>query len=217
MEKEKILVVSTEKLFQGNYFEGFAKKEIDFMERIMNNLEYKERNEIEFDSRYRQPIAYNIIINPDLKKVFAYQRAVNDADYSERRLQGKWSFGIGGHIKQEDGTENQTEQSRKREIEEELKKFSESDIIHTEHMGYINSNFDINSVHFGILYVIETSKEKINFRKEILQGEFKELNELESMCLSSSFSVEEWSKIALNPLKDYMKEKGYFSDSKEKL
>ena len=199
-----ILAVARDNLFQGDQFEGFKdSSEIDFESRILENCKFMKRGPLEDDPRYKQPIGYALIVNPELKKVFAYQRAVEDEKYTETRLQGKWSWGIGGHIeKSEGGEENPIYASLRRELEEEVE--MNGTIKNIKVLGYINLEHDVHAVHFGILYIVETDAKNIKPKDpEVEVGELKDINELEEICESDEFSVEGWSEIALIPLKRY--------------
>lgn len=196
-----IMVVKREILFGDNYFEGYrAQDEIDYESRILKNFKYMKRWIVENDPAYKQPVSYSVIVNPILKKVFAYQRSTHDARYPEKRLQGKWSWGVGGHIEKLD-VGNPIHKSMLRELKEEVKI---SGSINPRILGYINNDSDdVGKVHFGILYIVETNSKSIEPKDpEISNGEFKKIEELEKIC--TAHPVEEWSRICLNPLKSYL-------------
>ncbi len=199
---KQIMVVRKDILLQ-DYFEGF--KQIDktnYEELILNNFKYMTRGIAEEDSNFKQPIGYAIIINPKLKKVFAYQRSSKDANYKEKRLQGKYSWGVGGHIEKQDHTNgNPIHSSMLRELTEEVGINGKNKL---KVIGYINNDTDkVGKVHFGILYMLETDAAEINPKdKEMENGSLKTMEELEEIC--SKYQVEEWSKIALNVLKNHL-------------
>ena len=63
---------------------------------------------------------------------------------------------------------------------------------------------DVGKVHFGVLYVVETNSEIVTPKdSEIDNGRLRTIDELEKICSSSDFAVEEWSRISLEPLKQY--------------
>jgi len=209
---QMIMVVKRELIFEKDYFQGFKlASEINYEQRILQNYLYMRRGDIEQDSRYKQPIAYCAIVNPTLRKVFVYQRSSKDHEYVEKRLQGKWSCGIGGHIERTDtanASENQIYASLKREVLKEEAKFIGCDgdpIKNIRVLGYINyDGDDVGKVHFGLLYIIETDATEIKpLDSEIAHGEFRTINELEEICFSKDYVVEDWTKIALEPLKEY--------------
>lgn len=202
---QSIMVVATGTLLGEKYFEGFlSSHEHNYEEIILENLKYLRRGDAEIDPTHKQPIAYCLIVNKDTKKVFAYQRASQDEQYTEQRLQGKWSWGIGGHIEEtdHDGQNNPIYESMLRELEEEVEILGSKEI---KTLGYINyDNDDVSKVHFGILYLIETDATNINPKDdEVAKGEFLSLSELEEICNTPTCTVEAWSQIAMAPLKEY--------------
>lgn len=215
---QKIVVVNNDYLFgkeRSEYFQGFRlKEEVDYENRILNNLEimrrgsdkepkdHKEGNaELNFD--FKQPIGYMMVVNPDTKKVFAFQRSSKDKHYGESRLQGKWSWGVGGHIEPIDTKYgNPIVESRLRELEEEV--YINGKIKSVNVLGYINDDMDsVGKVHFGILYLIEINGNVSPKDNEMARGEMLSINELEEICSSDKVEVENWSRIALDALKKY--------------
>ena len=143
-------------------------------------------------------------MNPASQKTFAYERALKKSRSFEKRLHGKWSFGVGGHIEKTDAEEsNPILASLLRELDEEV---SFNMLGKPKLLGYINDDStEVGKVHFGILYVFETDSDKVLPRGlEIQTGELAPIEKLEDICFSSHFNVESWSKISLNPLKSYL-------------
>lgn len=201
----KIMVVKREILFGNDYFEGFRpQNEVDYKSRILKNFKWMERIVAENNPSYKQPIAYIAIINLSLKQVFVYQRSSKNIAYLERRLQGKWSWGLGGHIEKLDFKENNPIlASRLRELKEEVEVYGS---VNSKMLGYINNDSDeVGKVHFGILYVIETNARIIKPKDpEIENGTLMPLEGIERIYSSPDYPVEEWSRISLIPLKTYM-------------
>lgn len=196
-----IMVVKREKLFYNDQFQGFSSaKDKDFKKRIIDNFEYLLRKEVETDSGYKQPISYVVLVNEKNKTVFVYQRAEKDEDSTERRLHGKWSFGIGGHVDKEDEVKGDPiEESMLREIEEEV----DANVKEIKLVGYINDESNsVGEVHFGIFYLAKTQGDVFPKGKEIKDSKMMsitEVNDMESNC-----EVELWSKIILPILKDIL-------------
>ncbi len=205
MDNEKLIItVKRDILFEQDYFEGFKlQTETDYESRILKNLNYMKRSFAEKDITYKQPISYSIILNPDLKQIFTYQRSLHDKNYTEKRLQGKWSCGVGGHIEKQDMDGNPIHLSMLRELEEEVEI---AGTINPKVLGYINDDSDdVGKVHFGILYLIETDSTTVKPKShEIDNGKLRTIEELDVIFLSPEFKIEEWSKIALKPLKSYL-------------
>lgn len=214
------MVVNRDYLFGENkkdQFNGFSDyTQINYESRILSNYEWMRRGKsgedikslesvgkksAESDSQFKQPIAYCMIVNRRLNKVFAYKRS---GEHNESRLGGKYSWGIGGHIEKfdvenEDGT-NPIQISMNRELTEEVDGLGDYKF---KVLGYINDeNNSVGQVHIGVLYIIETDSENIIPRdSEIEHGSFKSIGELEKICNDSNMEVESWSRIAFEPLK----------------
>ena len=200
-----VMVVNKKFLFNNDYFEGFkSHDETDYESRILKNFSYMKREPAENDIMHKQPIAYSIIVNPSLKKVFACKRASKDSKYGEKRLQGKWSWGVGGHIEKVDTVNgNPIHESMLRELGEEV--YMDGTVT-PKMLGYINNDSDdVGKFHFGVLYILETDSKIVKPKSpEIDNGKLRTIQELEEMCLNPDYTVEEWSKISLEPLKKYL-------------
>ncbi len=204
-----IMVIKRDDLFGQDFFEGFRRQEeVDYESRILNKFEYMAEESAEKNPAYKQPIGYSLVVNRVQKKVFAYQRSDQDSRYSEKRLQGKWSLGIGGHIDKRDvKTGNPIHASVLRELAEEI---NIGGAINLKRLGYINNEDKVGRVHFGILYVVETETSTIKPKDpEIDNGRMRTIEELSELCVSSELLVEEWSKICVGPLKKYLIETGF--------
>jgi predicted NUDIX family phosphoesterase len=203
-DNQLIMVVKREKLFNDNHFQGFSLAErVDFKERVLSNFQYLSRKEVETDNNYKQPISYVIFFNRENKTIFAYQRAEKEEDSKEKRLHGKWSLGIGGHIdKEEDEKDDPIEESVLKEIEEEV----EAKIKEIELVGYINDDSNsVGEVHFGFLYLAETEENVFPRGREIKDSKMitiEEILDMENHC-----EIESWSKIVLPFLKDILEKK----------
>lgn len=208
-EDEQIMVVERQKLLSKNNFQGFVdnNENNDFEEIILKNYKYMRRGDAEINHDFKQPIAYCIIIN-DKNQVFAYQRGLtNSGDYNEKRLEGKWSWGTGGHIDKVDSEKNNNPivTSMLREISEEVEMTGNTKQEHIV-LGYINDDSDdVGKVHFGILYLVKTNAENVLLKgKESVIGKFMDINELEGLLGNKDVIIESWSKIALEPIKRYI-------------
>jgi len=209
-----IMVVKRSDLFEKEIFYGFLDSDTtDFKSVILEKYGWMTRGFAEEDSNYKQPIVYCSIVNPKLKKIYAFQRAKKDKNYTEKKLQEKWSLGLGGHVEQIDDLiigavgGDPLNSSMIRELREEGG-LSKSKIEKSQIQGYINIEDEklVNLAHFGMLYVIETDLEKLNGKdKEISKGKFYKINELEKMLNSKKYDFEDWSRVSFNTVKDYVK------------
>lgn len=190
-----IMVVDRNKLFDEKYFNGFLESnKFDFEKIILKNYYFVKRGLAEKDYNKKQPIAYAIIAKD--RNFFAYQRSSSTNEHGDKRLQHKWSWGLGGHIEKTDEGENPIKNSMFRELEEEVGlKDAKINLI-----GYINDDSDdVGRVHFGLLYLVETDQDLKPTSPELKQGEFLSLDKIEKIVEKEQ--VENWSKIALSALK----------------
>lgn len=204
-DEQSIMVVPRALLFGEDHFEGFRMHtEVDYHARILSHYQYMKRGLAEKDPTFKQPIGYCLIVNSRDNSIFAYQRASQDKHYGEKRLQGKWSLGIGGHIEECDSKNgNPLFESMIREIGEEVEISPPCNPQALRVLGYINEETtDVGKVHFGILYLLETQASAILPKaREIFHGDFRRLEDVEFMMNTLTF--EDWSKISLEPLKKY--------------
>ncbi len=116
---------------------------------LINNGFFHSRYDCEDDKLVLQPICY-VLWFDDYENVFSYVRADNIVDYGERKLFGKHSIGIGGHMSVEDGLDY-IKNSHERENWEEIAKMK----------SYKNSTFigtlmandkPVDEVHFGLIF-----------------------------------------------------------------
>ena len=201
---ELVMVVKRELLFRNDYFQGFRPaNEVNYKSRILENFEWMKRANAERNSWYKQPIGYVAIVNPISKQIFSYQRPSTTV-YSEKRLHEKWSWGVGGHIEKSDTKwSDPIEASVLRELKEELGMEAKNQELKL--IGYINNDTDeVGKVHFGLLYIVEILRAINPKETEIKNGKMRTIEELEKITQSMKHEVEEWSKISLKPLKEYL-------------
>lgn len=200
----EILGVKREVLFRDNYFEkGFVSlNDKDFLSLINNNFEYRERtDELEHNSEFKQIIPYVWIVNKE-GKVFAYRRDKrNSQEYKEKRLHGKWSCGLGGHIDKGDDEENIVFNAMLRELREEVVM---QGTYFPKIIGFFNDDTDsVGKVHFGVLAVVEASGEvKHAENDEVTEEKFVFPAELEMMMENENF--ESWTKVSWGLVKRYL-------------
>lgn len=193
------MVIRREKLFKDDYFEGFMETDkVDFQKRILNNFEYIKRKDAENNPNYKQPIGYAVLINKESRKIFVFKRAVKNEDLTEKRLQGKWSLGVGGHIDEDDSQEeNPIKESLLREIMEEVR--LTGSVEEASVLGYINDEANsVGEVHFGILYLVEVSGNVFPKSREMSQGSMRKIEEVKNNFAEQN--TEGWSRICLTLL-----------------
>lgn len=204
--EKHIMVVPRQELFKGQYFQGYVPANMyDYEALVIANLTYEVRRRAEENPELKQPIAYCLIVNPFTQKIFAYRRSSADEQYSEKRLQGKWSWGVGGHIEKMDiQSDNPIRSSMLRELSEEVKIHGS---LRANVLGYINDDRTaVGQVHFGILYIIETDAERVEVNcPEMAWGGFVDLQRVEEILRSPDCQVESWSQIAVEPLREILR------------
>lgn len=204
-DDQKIIVVERDILLGDNYFQGFRPAaEFDYESKILSNMKVMRRGDAETDPTHKQPIGYCIVTinNKKLgKNVVAYQRSSKGG---EQRLHEKWAWGFGGHIEPSDtGVRNPIKESLMREVVDEELLFENALIRNPKVIGYINDDLnEVGKFHFGILYNLDIYTESVKPRDhEIARIKLCSVGELEEMCLNPEFNVENWSRIAMEPLR----------------
>lgn len=199
----KVLTLGLNDLFTlVPYFQGFKPLERLSLSELENRAIWVEKEEAEKNPRFKQLIGYSAVITPG-KKVFVYRRSKQDKEYPEKRLQGKWSIGIGGHIENIDRGDL-IMASTYRELDEEIKDFG--NILSVQLLGAINDDTNpVGQVHFGLLMAARVSADNIRPRhKEVEIGEPKALEDLRLLFNLESDNVESWSKICLPEIVNFL-------------
>jgi predicted NUDIX family phosphoesterase len=194
--KKQVLVIEKEKLFSfiGGHFQGFSALPAEIFDFLETYCCWMDKDAAEKDPHFKQIIGYAAILSPS-EKIFTYQRSSEDKHYNEKRLQGKWSIGIGGHV--DKGTDigaNRILTSITREINEEI---DNDGIKELRLLGGINDDADsVGQVHFGILLMAKISSEKaVSKDPEIASGELRSF--AETTKLFKHADVENWSRYLL--------------------
>ena len=192
-EDEKILVVAREKLFADGQIDGI--KKIDFQsyqKLIEENKEFLWRSKVETDTSVKQIIPYLIFNYQD--KYFLMQRK---SSASEVRLQNKYSFGIGGHIREKDIKGQTIFDWAKREFKEEVEYSGNFEI---EPLGLLNDESDfVGQVHTGFVFLLKGDSDQIKIRDEHKEGKLLTLEEGKQFYAS----MENWSKFVFDFLMKY--------------
>jgi len=192
-----------------SYFQGFRRVEPSSLESLLDGKsEFKKRGDVEFSPSFKQPIPYVVLLDPDDGTIFAYQRSVDDKVIGEKRLQGKWSVGIGGHVRPKDGNPGMRAlvSARDREISEE--------IVHGDlscvYVGCVNDDRDsVGLVHYAVVYVALTPKGSILPRDPAVRsGDFFRPDDLAAEVSKRDGRIEGWTEIILDAIK-----KGWIKNS----
>lgn len=148
---------------------------------------FEKRALLEQDYTYKQLIAYALVFD-DQGQVLIYQRCG-----SEKRLNGIWSAGIGGHVTDEDRQltpYNTLLQGLKREFSEEIGvQLQDGDV---ELLGMINEEeTEVGHCHTGVVFRVNVASEQMRFDKEIGLPQWNNPEELDME------KFELWSTLAI--------------------
>lgn len=149
-----------------------------------------DRNVAEFDETIRQVIPY-VLMSQDDK--FLLLRRTNKQQ--EKRLHGKLSIGVGGHITPQDGDTpweaflNGMEREMREEVNVEVNKMS--------YLGLLNDlSSPVSRVHVGIVYLAEVKFHGLN-EPDMFEWWLKNIGEIGER----EEELEGWSKLALDFLR----------------
>jgi predicted NUDIX family phosphoesterase len=187
---KQILAVKTNILFPNTQPIGFIDiNETNLLPVILENYEFKRRGDIEQDPSYQQPISYFLLIDKQDKTLFVYKRASDVSRYTDTRLFGVFSFGIGGHMDKEDTEQNDFDPitlSCKREIEEETGLTD----VDMKIIGFINDDTnEVETVHLGVAGIAFIDKEKVIEAQEYVFCKFMNKKEIEEEVINNKDAV----------------------------
>jgi len=201
---KQILCIKRDVLFKGDQFEGFSPDPgTPFAARIKQGTHSRRRGDVEEDPSEKQLIGYALIVHRPTSRVYAFRRSSDASKYTEKRLHGNWSWGIGGHTEPADAGADPVETALRRELSEEV---GLHEGYRLRKLGYINHEQDaVSQVHVGILYLVEVEHDRIHPADgELAHGSFCDLAKLRDILASPDCTVEQWSRIALEPLTDVL-------------
>ena len=183
--KEKVLVVPYNKL---SFIEDrFTYMDNIDLERFSSLGSFVDRNIVEGHKELQQIIAYILIFNKDMDKLY-----INKRIDGEKRLLNKVSIAVGGHINDTDEGLNRIFNGAIRELHEEV------ELTNAEKFRSIGFIRDINSItndHLGIVFAVTADDAKI-IEKESLKGQWMKINDIANYYSK----LENWSKYILDYL-----------------
>jgi len=187
---EDILVVRRDILLGENAWQGIRTLGLDqCLAAIRASGEYLPRDQMEVDPTYKQIIPY--LIYRYEGRYFLMQR---HAKASEKRLAGKLSLGIGGHIRREDVGSNDVFAWAHREFHEEVCYGGGLEIAP---LGILNDDSnEVGRVHLGLVLLLEGDSCDISVKSELAGGHLATLEE----CQEQAHLMESWSQLVLAAL-----------------
>ncbi|MAU92721.1 MAG: phosphoesterase [Planctomycetes bacterium] len=196
---EFVWVVPRSALFPEATPNGFLALEADQLEsKLLGPARdegfFIERRYAETHPEFKQPIPYVAICQED--KVLCLTRL---STQGEKRLHGKKSIGVGGHINPCDQSDGDIfANACHRELHEELILPSDAVLLLTP-VGIINDDTSaVGAVHLGLVYRLDASQLNVSIREtDAMAGEFQTLTDLRSLASSPESSFETWSSFLL--------------------
>ncbi|OQA35292.1 MAG: hypothetical protein BWY54_00649 [Candidatus Dependentiae bacterium ADurb.Bin331] len=164
-QDELILVVPRAELFKKQpAWSGLKEVNFDdYLTIIKNKKEFLPRSVMEQDPHYKQIIPYLIFQHED--RYFLMQRT---AQATEKRLQNKYSLGIGGHIRQEDMQTDSLFDWATREFHEEV---NYTDELTIQPLGILNDDSNpVGQVHIGFVFLLIGTTPNISIKSELKSG-----------------------------------------------
>ena len=197
---EFVYVVPRERLFPDCYPQGLSllgATEQEALEgRIQEHGFFVERTYAERTPLLKQVIPYTIVQVDE--RVLVMQRLPRGG---ERRLYGKLSIGVGGHINPEDHAEGESpiDRGARREIAEELEIRGVYDL---RIAGLLNDDSNpVGAVHVGIVQVAQVQGTVSIREGNVLEGRLVDREELSHLRMRSE-DFETWSSILLDRLEE---------------
>jgi len=190
-QEEDILVVKRNTLFPDGDWQGLKVANLEHcLNSIEQHAEFHPRSQMETDTNYKQIIPYLIFQYED--KFFLMQRSSNA---SEKRLQSKYTLGIGGHVRAEDLKQGSSLFDwAQREFHEEVQyegKFKLGTL------GILNDDSDdVGKVHMGLVLMIFGESDEISVKSELAGGELVTFDKL----IEKLPEMETWSQIIVKTL-----------------
>lgn len=190
---ELILVVQRSILLKNNAWHGIKSDDLDlYLNIIQRHREFLPRAIMENDPTYKQIIPYLIFTHDN--RYFLMQRS---STASEKRLQSKFSLGIGGHIRQEDMEGKTIFDWAQREFHEEV---AYQGTLEIEPLGILNDDSnDVGKVHLGLVLLLHGNSSNISIKSELKSGTLVTLQE----CEKNRESLENWSSLVIDYLSNF--------------
>ena len=189
--KEKILCISSDKLFRLGKWNGLQTENLDeYLKLLKEESEFRVREDLEQDDSYKQIIAQVILRYKD--KYFLH-RQVNR---SEERLNSLCPLPLGGHIEEFDIVKGKNifDVALERELHEEVDLGSK--VVKKDFLGlvYIEDENPVNHVHVGLFYVYDLDGMDVHISEEGLEDiGFVSLDYLKTNKETLTF----WSRVVI--------------------
>jgi predicted NUDIX family phosphoesterase len=171
-------------------------------DRIREKSFFIERRHAELDSSFKQIIPYTMVMHGD--EILLLKRL--DAG-GEKRLHGKLSIGVGGHINpvdtDADAEADVLDAGCRRELEEEINIRAPYTL---EPVGAINDDAsDVGSVHFGLVNIAHCETADVVIREtHMMEGSFVSRSTLADIAAKEPERFETWSTLIIARLDELL-------------
>ena len=193
--EERVLCFKRKLLEDLGMFQGLSLEVEKYLPMVTSpsHLVYLNRSDAEHNRGYKQLIPYVLLICND--RLLRYRRGRGG---EEKRLQGLYSVGIGGHISEEDhGLFSKGigyQEGMLREVREEVA----IEQVKEATVAVINDDStEVGYVHFGVVHIMQVAKEAAAGRRSgIVSPEFIPIID----AVENASSYESWSRFCLENL-----------------
>lgn len=192
MNEENVLVVPTSginPLLTGKFTKTHLDRALDY---ILSNHSFRNRGTVEEDPSFKQIIPYVIVRFED--RYLLLQRT---SKQTEKRLHGKLSIGIGGHINDLETAgshKNILHAGLERELEEEVHIAGQRRSL--DLVGIISDDSTpVGQVHLGLVFLLETGSPEFTVNEaDLMTAEWASVEQLRER----HERMETWSQIAFD-------------------
>ncbi len=193
---ERLIVVPVHHLRAANLAQGFDPMPEPILTAIFapRVARVMPRSVAEADPRFKQIVCYVILRSRGL--IFHYLRS---AGAGERRLAGRRSLGVGGHLNADDANGALDQQGLQRAIQRELnEEVALGDVPSIRYLGIINDDStEVGRVHLGLVALADLPRPDARLRDAtLLDGRFDPPEELAVQAAA----FETWSQLCLPAL-----------------
>jgi predicted NUDIX family phosphoesterase len=191
--QERVWTVPRTELFPDGAPHGFFRADAALFERIYARGAFEERARVEEDPTRKQIIPYAVVVRGDA--VFSFRRTDRGG---ERRLHGKRSIGVGGHVNPVDSGDV-VQDALRRELEEELRL---PGAWRARIVGLLNDDSTpVGRVHLGVVAVVDPGPGEVSVREaDTMTGAFVGRAELRALHVRERATFEGWSALLLDRL-----------------
>jgi predicted NUDIX family phosphoesterase/deoxycytidine triphosphate deaminase len=157
------------------------------LEQIQQKGFFQSRYDCEADESVLQFIPYVLLFGDN--EIFVYERASKIKDYGDKRLFGKHSIGLGGHVIRADGPDFIKNCLEREVFKEEIKvrgEYSPPKLVGT----LVANDTPVDKVHFGLIYATHINGEISGNESSMTPLGMKSFEELQK----DNSRFETWSK-----------------------